>query len=326
LPATGDRAVASLDGAKSEIRNPKSEIRNPKSEVRNPKQISITNTKYESRRHVRRSPALGFRHFEFLASDLFRISCFGFRVCYENMPPAFQLILLPGLGSDYRLLEPQREEFSQLVVPPWIPPLRGESLPHYAARMAETVRPGDCPDFRGRTPQEWDCPPVAPGSPLVLGGVSFGGMLALEMARHLKPDAVVLIASCRSPRGLRPIYRAGRRLLPLVPVQAWGVAKLLSGPVVRLRIHVPPARRKLAVAMFKQSDSRFMHWTLHAILNWQPTPLTGIPVFHIHGGRDPLIPARRVTADEIIPDGGHLINVTHGDEVNRFIRSAAERG
>ena len=57
------------------------------------------------------------------------------------MNTAFQLILLPGLGADRRLLEPQRREFPQLVVPPWIPPRTDESLPDYAARMAETVKP-----------------------------------------------------------------------------------------------------------------------------------------------------------------------------------------
>ena len=72
--------------------------------------------------------------------------------------------------------------------------------------------------------------------------------------------------------------------------------------------------------MFKDADSRFMHWILQAILRWQPTPLDGIPVFHIHGGRDPLdSSARRVKADVVIPNGGHLINVTHADEVNAFI-------
>jgi len=222
------------------------------------------------------------------------------------MSPAFQLILLPGLGSDHRLLEPQRAEFPQLAVPAWIPPLNGESLPHYAARMAETIAPSH-------------------DAPLILGGVSFGGMLAYEMSRHLKPDAVVLIASCRTRQGLRPIYRAGRWLLPLVPVQAWSIAKLLSGPVVRIRLGVPPARRDLAVRMFKEMDSRFMHWVLQAILRWEPTLLQGIRVFQIHGRCDLLIPARRVEADELIPDGGHLINVTHAERVNVFIRKALEQ-
>ena len=55
------------------------------------------------------------------------------------MNQAFQLVLLPGLGADHRLLEPQRQAFPQLVVPAWIPPQKNESLPEYAARMAETV-------------------------------------------------------------------------------------------------------------------------------------------------------------------------------------------
>ena len=76
--------------------------------------------------------------------------------------------------------------------------------------------------------------------------------------------------------------------------------------------------------MFKESDSRFMHWALQAILRWEPAPLEGVHVFQIHGRRDRLIPASRVEADELIPDGGHLINVTHAREVNRFIRSTLE--
>jgi pimeloyl-ACP methyl ester carboxylesterase len=76
--------------------------------------------------------------------------------------------------------------------------------------------------------------------------------------------------------------------------------------------------------MFKKSDSRFMHWVLQAILNWEPTPLEGVRVLQIHGRRDLLIRARNVQADEIVPDGGHLINVTHAKQVNAFLRKAME--
>ena len=241
------------------------------------------------------------------------------------MSSAFQLILLPGLGADHRLFEPQRRAFPQLIVPPWIPPRRKESLPGYAARMAKTVAPSR-------------------NAPLLLGGVSFGGMLAYEMARHLKPEAVVLIASCRTRRGLRPIYRVGGKFLPLLPAAAWSVPKLLAAPAMRLRglsqfsRHgegcvadprfcrengtVPLGADVLVVEMFKEMDSRFMHWVLRALLGWRPTPLEGISVRQIHGRRDLLIPARRVEADEYIPGGGHMINVTHAKEVNAFLREA----
>lgn len=222
----------------------------------------------------------------------------------NSMNSTFQLILLPGLGADYRLLEPQRAAFPNLIVPPWIPPHKNESLPSYAARMAETVAP-------------------TRDSPLILGGVSFGGMLACEMARHLKPDAVVVIASCRTPQGLRPSHLAARRLLPVLPVAAWSVVKLLSGPVMRVMHRRSVERRELLVRMFKESDSRFMHWVVQAILNWEPTPLEGIPVFHIHGGRDRMIPAWRIHADVMISDGGHLINMTRAEQVNDYIKEIA---
>jgi len=216
------------------------------------------------------------------------------------MKKAFQLILFPGLGADHRLLEPQRQAFPQLEIPPWIPPYKKETLPDYAARFAETIRP-----MRDR--------------PLILGGVSFGGMMAYELARYLKPDAVVLIATCRTRRGLRPWYRASRWLLPLLPVQGWEIAKMLAGVFVSLRISVPKAQKNMAVQMFREVDSSFMHWTLQAVLNWQPTPLEGIRLLHIHGARDRVLPLRGVQPDEIIPDGGHLINMTHAEQVNRFI-------
>ena len=120
---------------------------------------------------------------------------------------------------------------------------------------------------------------------------------------------MVLIASCRTRQGLRPVYRAGRWLLPLVPVQAWSIAKLLAGPVVRFGSECR-ASEDLAVRMFKETDS------LHALgapgdLQLGADAAGGVRVLQIHGRRDLLIPARRVEADEMIPDGGHLINVTH---------------
>ena len=175
------------------------------------------------------------------------------------MPFPFQLVLLPGLGADYRLLDGQREAFPQLVVPPWIPPRQNESLPDYAGRMAGTVA-------------------SLPGVPLVLGGVSFGGMLAYEMARHLKPDAVVLIASCRTPP--RSSSGVSRRALAAAVdsgpgMDACQAARTAGGANAAGR---SVRQKDMAVRMFKESDNRFMHWTVNAILNWAPEPLAGIRV------------------------------------------------
>ena len=216
----------------------------------------------------------------------------------------FQLVLVPGLGADERLFEPQRRAFPDLWVPPWLPPERRETLPEYAARLAATV-PG--------------------GRPLILGGVSLGGMLAWEMAPYLKPQAVVLIASFRTRSGLNPLVRRLGVGLPLLPAAAFEASKLLA-LLVGGRVSRAGGHRPLTVSMYCDSDARRLRWACRAVLDWHPRPDDrSVPVFHIHGDRDPIIPVGNVAADMVVNGGGHVINLTHAEEVNRFIAAAARR-
>ena len=162
-----------------------------------------------------------------------------------------------------------------------------------------------------------------PSAPWILGGVSMGGMIAYEMARHRKPDAVVLIASCRTRQSLRHGFHARRTVVPWLPVGIWSVAKWLAPSVLAGSRRYDAAAQSRLVRMFQEMDSAFMHWALSAILGWNPTLLAGVRVFQIHGGRDLMIPARSVDADTLIADGGHMINLTHAEEVNAFIAKAA---
>jgi pimeloyl-ACP methyl ester carboxylesterase len=211
------------------------------------------------------------------------------------------LILLPGTGADHRLFEPQQEAFPDLAVPAWIEAKKQEGLPEYAARLAGTV---------------------ALSRPLVLGGVSLGGMIAYEMARHLRPDVLVLIASCRTRAGIRRMFRALRPIVRILPAGSVPLFKAVAPLAVARFQRLTPAQRRTCVAMFKDTDARFLKWALGAILAWNPQPLEGVRVLHIHGQRDPVIPAKAVQADELIPGGGHLINLTHSEQVNAFIRNA----
>jgi len=233
-----------------------------------------------------------------------------------------KLILLPGLGADERLFEPQRKAFPDLQVPSWISPKDKESLADYAARMAEIiaeVTEGGLSQFSRR--ENGTVPLWSTGKPFVLGGMSMGGMIAYEIARHVKPQALILIASCCTMRGVNGFLRAAGHLWPVVPVGALKVAKFVSLPVLRTFGMLTPDQRKMCAKMFSEMDSRFMHWAISAILDWNPAPLEETPVFHIHGALDKIIPAKCVEADKIIPDGGHLINLSHADVVNAYIQS-----
>ena len=213
-----------------------------------------------------------------------------------------RLVLLPGLGADAELLEPQRREFPGLEVPPWLEPRPAESLEEFGRRMAQASA------LDGRA---------------VIGGVSFGGMVATVMAGHVRPRALVLIASCTSGRAVRG-YR--RLLAPVLASLPW------SGPVPRalwpivawfFGAHAPDHRRAL-YRLLDQAPTPFVQWGLSAILRWSPASAPATRLRHIHGSSDRLLPIRVVQPTDVVPGGGHFINVTHAEQVNGCVRRAIE--
>lgn len=206
------------------------------------------------------------------------------------------LMLLPGMGADARMFQAQQLAFPQLVVPTWIAPEPRESLTHYAVRMAERCSPGG------------DC---------FIGGASFGGVVALEMACLIQPRACILIGSLRDPAGLPHTYRWLKSMSGVThcaPTAArvglWTIGFAL-GSVSRGIL------RQLSDA-----DGRFLSWATRALLDWQPSPgVSKLNVVQIHGDRDWLLPLRLCCADRIVPQAGHLLSITHPQEMNDSIGS-----
>jgi pimeloyl-ACP methyl ester carboxylesterase len=212
-----------------------------------------------------------------------------------------RLIVVPGLGADERMFEPQRKAFGELIVAPWIEPHDGESLADYARRLAEKVDPGA-------------------NGPLYLGGVSAGGMIAQEMARHLKPRAVFMVATCASgaelPLRARGLERVSRWM------NDWMVRRLTC---LRSFMHlgagdVAEEHLSLLIDMYRRTPVSFLRWLSRSVVEWRPSGRAGVPTHHIHGAKDRVIPLRGVKPDLVIADGGHMINFSHAAQVNQFIR------
>ena len=207
------------------------------------------------------------------------------------------LILFSGLGADASIFAPQKARFPQLIVPPWTTPRPGDSLSDYCERMASTL---------------------SVTGPCVIGGASFGGIIALEMARFVNPRAVLLIGSVREPAALPRHVRALRPLrgltdwLPLAMFQ-WSAAPLGTGSGRRLAPHLGGL-----AGQFGQADRAVLRWSMRQMLTWSEPPVVTCPVFRIHGDCDRVLPLRG-QPDSVVAGGGHVISLTHAEQVNAFV-------
>ena len=207
-------------------------------------------------------------------------------------------LLIPGMGADARMLAPQRAALPEVGVLEWIEPAApDEPITEYAARLAAKV---------------------GTSIPFLLGGVSFGAVMALEVARHAKPAAVLLIAGWRSPAALPLHARLLAATGPWAPVWPFRLA-VRSDIVARIFGLHTKEQRRLFADMFRCASPAFLHWAARAIAGWRGAEALDVPVLHLHGAEDRIVPARGVDADIVVHGAGHLVNLTHPTAVNDFL-------
>ncbi|MFI4859694.1 MAG: alpha/beta fold hydrolase [Phycisphaerales bacterium JB063] len=217
-----------------------------------------------------------------------------------------RMILLPGFGCDGRIFAPQRRAFGdRLETPDPIAPVAGESIAHYAERWAKQLgRPGD-------------------DTPMVIGGLSLGGVIALEVAKHIepKPRAVLLIASTRRADRWSFAVQLAQMLGRLVPASSANSAASLLALAYAMRDGLDDDAKKLMRAMAKDIDPALVKWAGQAAIDW-PGVAGHVgelpPIHHIHGQNDWVIHAAD-EADEVLELGRHTINLSHASSVNRFL-------
>lgn len=220
------------------------------------------------------------------------------------------LIVLPGLGADGTLFAQQRKAFGDeaIVVPEWVEPYDDEPLHLYAKRFAERLGP--------TLPSKY-----------ALGGVSFGGMVAQELLRFLdpKPAVTLLISSARSTDAVPTWAQLTGKFAGLAPESAMTVfQQVASMPFAKLNGGDDEAVSIFA-GMAKRHDPALFRWSIGQVAEWQGPPSPeklgpdAPPIYAIHGEKDPVLRCEPKRADRVVPDGKHLIMLTHAKSVNRWI-------
>lgn len=215
----------------------------------------------------------------------------------------FHVGMIPGLGVDERIFEHLAvdDRFTRTVIR-WIPPQPQENLAHYALRLTNQL--------------------PATGK-LILIGVSFGGIIATEMAKILQPVLTIIISSVKTRQELPWYYRlAGKFRLPfLVPL---GLGKKMPW----LQTFIFGAKTKEEAMLLRQIiqelDMHYVRWALYQISTW-PNKTVVPNLFHVHGSHDKLFPVKYIRNFTPINKGEHLMVVSLGEQISTIINAQLEK-
>jgi pimeloyl-ACP methyl ester carboxylesterase len=212
-----------------------------------------------------------------------------------------KVYFIPGLAADKRVFRHIRlpEHFESCYLE-WIPPQKNETLREYAYRMATQIDVSQ---------------------PFILIGLSFGGMLAVEIAKKYPPLQIILIASISHHRYLPKYYRMAYRV---------GMHHVLGINIIKKAVYVKryftneSKDDKLIIRqMARDMDPGFVQWAIRAVVTWQ-TDEEELPVYHIHGTKDIILPFAVNKIQYKIQGAGHLMIFDRADEINVVLQSLLE--
>lgn len=204
---------------------------------------------------------------------------------------------ISGLGVDGRVFVRLRLEGRPLRFIHWLEPLRGESFRSYCGRMADQI------------PES---------GPVEIIAQSFGGLIAIEIAKFRPVTKIFLISSIKSHREKPWFFRLMRYLPMYFSNQKWirDRTTWLWGPFFGLN---SKADVKLFYRMMPGLSDYYMRWSVKNIVRWKNDKPT-VPLVHIHGGLDRIFPIKNIPGhDHLVSGATHSMVFTHGKEVSDII-------
>lgn len=207
-----------------------------------------------------------------------------------------KVYVFSGLGVDKRVFS--TIDFGDLEVEfvDWIIPEKTESLQQYALRISRCIKT----------------------EKPVLIGLSFGGMIAVEISKIIRCSKIILIASATNIKELPALYRflGFLNIHKFIPVRLLKRRNILMDWFFGI---TSKEERSLLHAILKDTDPFFMRWAFTAVLNWK-TKDAAANVFRIHGDKDHIIPLNLVRADYVVKNGGHFMTVNKAEEISAVIK------
>ncbi len=201
-----------------------------------------------------------------------------------------------GLGTDERVFRLLKCEGYRPIHIHWLQPEQGETIQAYAKRLTAQIH-SDRP---------------------FIVGLSFGGIMAVEIAKQIETEKVILISSTKTCAEV-PFYFKLFRWFPIHRVFPFK-SMLWAGYWLAFWFFSLETvdERQMLKAILLDIDPQFLKWSFHKVVTWKNDEIPE-NLQHIHGSSDRIFLMRFIKADYILEKGGHLMVMNQAAEISNLL-------
>lgn len=212
------------------------------------------------------------------------------------------LYLMPGMAANPSIFEHINlpEEKYSIHMLEWQVPEPKETMTAYALRMTKKIVHED----------------------VVLLGVSFGGILVQEMAKHIEVRKLIIVSSVKSKYELPRRMTLSRKLklykvLPTRLIEDIDtLAKYAFGETIKNRV-------ELYKKYLSMNNRHYLSWAVKEMVCWDQEQV--IPdIIHIHGDADKVFPIKYIKDAIVVEGGTHIMVITRAKWFNKNLPQLIE--
>ncbi|WP_316737624.1 alpha/beta hydrolase [Pedobacter aquatilis] len=207
---------------------------------------------------------------------------------------------ISGLGADKRIFNKINiNKNVNIIHVNWIEPFKNETLPDYANRLSKIIDNS---------------------KPFILVGVSFGGMLATEIAKITTPLATIAISTTISSHHLPQMYQLAGRLniLRFIPSKLLKSSNKLTQNYF-FGVH-GEEEKLLLKNIVNDTDPKFLKWAIGSIITWKNS-IKPKNLYHIHGTNDKILYSKNSKPDYLINNGTHFMVYQNATEISTIMNN-----
>ena len=204
--------------------------------------------------------------------------------------------IISGLGADKRVFQNMDFTGFNTNYVEWIVPKKNETIESYTLKLTEQIK----------------------HEKPILIGLSFGGIIASEIAKIIEIEKIILIASAKNKNEIPNYFRiAGKlKLHKLLPAKLMKMPNFISFWFFGAQNIV---HRKILTEILNDTDEKFLKWAIDKIVTWK-NQVEHKNLLHIHGTSDRILPINFVNCNIKIKNGGHFMTLNKAEELTQIVR------